>query len=106
MNDIIKLNAQNCQNCFKCIRECPLKAIEFKDGKTNIIEDECVLCGTCMEICPRSAKYVRHNRAAVEALIASGKPVCVSLAPSYTGFFGTNRFAKISAALKKLASPS
>ena len=46
MNNIIKLNAQNCQNCFKCIRECPLKAIEFKDGKTNIIEDECVLCGT------------------------------------------------------------
>ena len=40
MNNIIKLNAQNCQNCFKCIRECPLKAIEFKDGKTNIIEDE------------------------------------------------------------------
>lgn len=102
MNNIIKLNAQNCQNCFKCIRECPLKAIEFKDGKTNIIEDECVLCGTCMEICPRSAKYVRHNRAAVETLIASGKPVCVSLAPSYTGFFGTNRFAKMSAALKKL----
>ena len=28
--------------------------------------------------------------------------MCVSLAPSYTGFFGTNRFAKISAALKKL----
>lgn len=54
MNNIIKLNAQNCQNCFKCIRECPLKAIEFKDGKTRIIEDECVLCGTCMETCPRS----------------------------------------------------
>lgn len=102
MNNIIKLNAQNCQNCFKCIRECPLKAIEFKDGKTRIIEDECVLCGTCMETCPRSAKYVRHNRAAVETLIASGKPVCVSLAPSYTGFFGTNHFAKMSAALKKL----
>ena len=43
---IIKLNVENCQNCFKCIRECPLKAIEFKDSRTKIIEDECVLCGT------------------------------------------------------------
>ena len=100
--NIIKLNAQNCQNCFKCIRECPLKAIEFKNAKTEIIEDACVLCGTCMETCPRGAKYVRHNAPLVKELIKSGKPVYVSLAPSYTGFFGTSDFQKMSAALKKL----
>ena len=79
---IIKLNVENCQNCFKCIRECPLKAIEFKDSRTKIIEDECVLCGTCMETCPKGAKYVRHNVKKVQELIASGKQVCVTVAPS------------------------
>ncbi|MEG0693549.1 MAG: 4Fe-4S dicluster domain-containing protein, partial [Oscillospiraceae bacterium] len=81
---IIRLNAVDCQNCYKCIRECPLKAIEFKDGKTKIIESECVLCGNCMETCPQGAKYFRRNTDVVKSLIASGKPVCVSVAPSYT----------------------
>lgn len=99
---IIRLNAQDCQNCFKCIRECPLKAIEFKDSKTKIIEDECVLCGTCMETCPKGAKYVRTNTERVKELLASGKRVCVSVAPSYVGWYNTNEFSKLSAALKQL----
>ncbi len=102
MSSIIRLNAQNCQNCFKCIRECPLKAIEFKDSRTKIIEDECVLCGTCMETCPRGAKYVRCNVDHAKELLRSGKPVCVSLAPSYTGWFEKSDLKQVSAALKKL----
>ncbi|MEG2429901.1 MAG: [Fe-Fe] hydrogenase large subunit C-terminal domain-containing protein, partial [Oscillospiraceae bacterium] len=98
---IIRLNAQNCQNCYKCIRECHLKAIEFKDNKTKIMESECVLCGTCMEICPRGAKYFRCNTDRVKELLASEKPVYVSLAPSYVGWYDQD-FDKISDALKKL----
>ena len=99
---IIQLNAVDCQNCYKCIRECPLKTIEFKDGKTKIIESECVLCGNCMQTCPRGAKYFRQNMPAVKELIASGKPVCISVAPSYAGWYNTNDFAKLSGAIKKL----
>lgn len=99
---IIKLNVDNCQNCFKCIRECPLKAIEFKDNRTKIIESECVLCGTCMETCPRGAKYFRKNVEAVKELLRGDAPVCVSVAPSYTGWYNTNNFASLSKALKKL----
>lgn len=99
---IIKLNVENCQNCFKCIRQCPLKAIEFKDNRTKIIETECVLCGHCMEACPRGAKYFRRNTENVKTLLASGKKVCVSVAPSYSGWYNTTDFSKLSAALKKL----
>lgn len=98
---IIRLNASNCQNCYKCIRECPLKAIEFKDSKTKIIEDECVLCGVCMGTCPRSAKYFRRNTDKVRALLKSGQPVYVSIAPSYTGWY-EGGLERLSAALKKL----
>lgn len=99
---IIRLNAVDCQNCYKCIRECPLKAIEFKDAKTKIIETECVLCGNCMETCPRGAKYFRRNTDRVKKLLASDKEVCVSIAPSYVGWYNSNDFAKLSSAIKKL----
>lgn len=99
---IIKLNSVDCRNCYKCIRECPLKAIEFKDGKTKIIENECVLCGNCIETCPQGAKDFRRNTDAVKELIKSEKPVCVSVAPSYVGWYNTTDFKKISCAIKKL----
>lgn len=99
---IIRLNADNCQNCYKCIRECSLKAIAFKDSKTKIIDDECVLCGTCMETCPQGAKYFRSNVEAVKSLLSSGKPVCISLAPSYVGWYRENSFPQLSAAIKRL----
>lgn len=98
---IIRLNASNCQNCYKCIRECPLKAIEFKDSKTKIIESECVLCGNCMETCPKGAKYFRRNVDKVKTLLQSEKPVYVSFAPSYAGWYHQS-FDQISHALKKL----
>lgn len=98
---VIKLNVQDCQNCFKCIRECPLKAIEFKDSRTRIIDSECVLCGHCMETCPKGAKYVRSNTAKVKALLAGGV-VCLSVAPSFAGWYGRGSFLRLSAALKRL----
>lgn len=101
MSSIIKLNASDCQNCYKCIRECTLKAIEFKDSKTKIIEHECVLCGNCVETCPKGAKYFRSNKDRVKALVASDKPVYISVAPSYVGWFDSS-FSKLSKALKQL----
>lgn len=101
MSSIIKLNASNCQNCYKCIRECTLKAIEFKDSKTKIIEPECVLCGNCVETCPKGAKYFRSNKDRVKALVSGEKPVYISVAPSYVGWFDSS-FSKLSKALKQL----
>ena len=55
---IIELNTGNCQNCYKCIRNCPLKAIRFKDGRATVIDDECILCGTCVDVCPVSYTHL------------------------------------------------
>lgn len=99
---IIKLNVENCQNCFKCIRECPLKAIEFKDNRTKIIISECVLCGHCVETCPKGAKYIKNNVGKVKEMIASGATVCATVAPSYAGWYGMHDFARLHAALSAL----
>ena len=34
-----------CQDCFKCVRECPVKAIKIGNSCANIIQEACLACG-------------------------------------------------------------
>ena len=61
MNKFLQLKKANCKNCYKCIRNCPVKSIKFSDGQANIIADECILCGRCFVNCPQDAKEVRND---------------------------------------------
>lgn len=99
---VIELNPTNCQNCYKCIRECPIKAIAFKDGRAKIIDKECILCGICVQSCPQNAKYIRNDADTVRGLLALEKPVYASIAPSWQGWYDNDDFGVISAALKRL----
>ena len=102
MSSVIKLNEGNCRNCYKCIRECQLKAITCENGHVEIIEDECVLCGRCIDCCPQNARQVKNHVQNVRQLLAGAKPVYVTIAPSWVSWFGTRDFGRVSAAIKKL----
>ena len=41
-----------CQDCYKCVRHCPVKAIRIVDGKASVIPEACVACGECVKVCP------------------------------------------------------
>ena len=45
MPECLKLKKSNCKNCYKCIRNCPVKSIRFSAGQANIVPEECILCG-------------------------------------------------------------
>ena len=95
MNSILQLKKANCKNCYKCIRECPVKSIKFADHQANIIKDECILCGACFVACPQNAKQVRNDVPTAKGLIraaqlAGGKPVVLSLAPSFIADFAVS----------------
>ena len=47
------------------------------------MEEECILCGMCFMVCPQNAKIIRDDVQKAKELIASGKSVYVSLAPSF-----------------------
>ncbi|MDE7107003.1 MAG: 4Fe-4S binding protein, partial [Clostridiales bacterium] len=32
----------NCKNCYKCLRACPVKAIDAQGGQAKIIESRCI----------------------------------------------------------------
>lgn len=100
--NIIRLKEANCVNCYKCIRECPVKSISFSEGQAQIISDECVLCGHCLFTCPQQAKEIVGEVGRVQEFIRAGAPVYVSLAPSFASYFPGVGLAQISAALKKL----
>lgn len=102
MNSYIKFKKSNCKNCYKCIRNCPVKSIRFSNDQAHIVEDECILCGHCFIVCPQNAKEIREDVVRVKEMIRSGKPVYVSMAPSFTAAFGDCTIAAMETALKKL----
>ena len=98
----LDFTGSRCRDCYKCLRECPVKAIKFVDHEARIITDRCILCGKCTVVCPQNAKRVHSEIGDVEALLASGKPVIASVAPSFVSAFGVKDFAVLGIALGKL----
>ncbi|MEE3349045.1 MAG: [Fe-Fe] hydrogenase large subunit C-terminal domain-containing protein [Candidatus Gastranaerophilaceae bacterium] len=90
-----------CHDCYRCIRECPVKAIRIENGHASVIAERCIACGNCVKTCPSGAKRVRVDLDYVKNLILAKKKVYVSLAPSWSGTFDY-RPAKMISILKTL----
>ena len=100
--EIIQFKEANCKGCYKCIRNCDLKAIKFNNDQARILDSECVLCGKCTLICPQNAKVINSDLIQTKEYINSGAKVYASVAPSFISAFNNVSFAQFSAALKKL----
>src|SRR5574344_2943596 len=90
-----------CQDCYKCVRHCPVKAIRIVNGKASVIPDACVACGECVKVCPAHAKKIRSDLARLKELLASGAKLYASVAPSYAGYFKDVMIGQLAAALRK-----
>lgn len=102
MAEFIKLNKSNCKNCYKCIRNCPVKSIRFSGNQASIINDDCILCGQCYVVCPQNAKEIADDTEKVKVLLAGPDPVIVSLAPSFVANYKGVGIQQMEAALQKL----
>lgn len=99
---IIDFKATKCKHCYKCVRNCEVKAIMIKDERAEIMPDKCILCGKCMQVCPQSAKTLVSDLNTVKGYIANHIPTVVSIAPSYMGLLKYKTIGQINAALRKL----
>ncbi|MGE5683091.1 MAG: [Fe-Fe] hydrogenase large subunit C-terminal domain-containing protein [Bacillota bacterium] len=77
----------NCQDCYKCVRACPVKAIKVENGSATVIHELCTLCGHCVNVCPSGAKKVRDDLGRVKQLLNMKGKVIASLAPSFISEF-------------------
>lgn len=93
--------SNECHDCYRCIRECPVKAIKIENGHASVIPEKCIACGNCVKTCPSNAKRVRSDIDKAKNLIRAQKDVYVSLAPSWRASF-ENSAEKMIALLKKL----
>lgn len=100
--DCLTFKKSNCKNCYKCIRNCPVKAIRFSGNQAYIIGNECILCGHCFVVCPQNAKQIVDETEKVKVLLQSGDPVIVSLAPSFIANYEGVGISSMRKALKKL----
>ncbi len=91
-----------CQDCYKCVRQCPVKAIQVRDAYATIVPEMCVYCGACVSICPNAAKHVRNDLPRARQLIKLPARVYVSLAPSWITEFPNIAAEQMVAALKRL----
>jgi len=98
----IQFKEANCKNCYKCLRNCNIKAIAFKNEQARILEDDCILCGNCLHICPQNAKSVRSDVNKVKSFMQKKEKVYASIAPSFVSAFDISEPRIIIGALKRL----
>ncbi len=91
-----------CQDCYKCLRQCPVKAIKIHEGHACIEPELCVMCGHCVQVCPVGAKMVRSDLERAKILLKIKPQVFVSLAPSYVTEFDNLSPTQIIQGLKQL----
>ena len=102
MANCLTLKKSNCKNCYKCIRNCPVKAIRFSGNQAHIIGNECILCGQCFVVCPQNAKEIVDETEKAKVLLQTGDPVVISLAPSFVANYDGIGIEGMRVALKKL----
>ena len=54
----LSIEINECKDCYSCLRNCPVKAIKFVNNKATIVDENCILCGHCVNVCPQDAKRV------------------------------------------------
>jgi len=90
----------NCQDCHRCVRSCPVKAIGVDGGHARVVEDKCVLCGKCVVECPQQAKKVDSQLKTVQIAIAEKRRVVMSIAPSFVAAFPDVDLSQLRRALR------
>ena len=103
MNEpVIMTNPARCRDCYLCVRNCDVKAIRVKDHQAHVVPELCILCGTCVRVCPQGAKGIQSARQDIDQAREKGLKIIASVAPSGPAFFNMDSFAEMEKALLEL----
>jgi PAS domain S-box-containing protein len=99
---VIMTNPARCRDCYRCVRNCDVKAIRVKEGQAQVVQELCILCGTCVRICPQKAKSIRSARQDIINAQNEGRRLVASVAPSAPAFFDMGSFGELEKALQDI----
>ena len=94
-------NTGNCRDCYRCLRTCDVKAINFRTGQAKIMTDQCVLCGRCVKECPQYTKSIIDQIPKLEEYLKTEK-VILSLPPTFVNHFNQWSQEELFARLKHI----
>lgn len=78
---------ERCRVCYTCVRECPAKAIRIVNGQAEILDNRCIACGNCVQVCSRNAKEFYLSIDKVKNLLNGPAKVAAIIAPSIAAEF-------------------
>ena len=99
---VIDFQNASCKRCYKCVRNCSVKAISVRHEQAHIMNDHCIHCGKCLEVCPQNAKRFASDLELIKAYIRQNMKIVVSIAPSYLGVMNYRTPGQVVGALRKL----
>ena len=94
-------NTGNCRDCYRCLRNCDVKAIDFHTGQAKIMTDQCVLCGRCVKECPQYTKSIIDQIPKLEEYLKTER-VVLSLPPTFVNHFNQWSQQELFARLKHI----
>ena len=99
---VIDFKDAKCRHCYKCVRNCAVKAISVRDEQARIMVDHCINCGRCLEVCPQNAKTFASDMDRVKGYLRQGLQTIISIAPSYAGVLDFDTPGQVVDALQRL----
>ncbi len=98
----ITISKNNCDNCFRCIRECDVKAINYNQSQAQVIAERCISCGNCVEHCPSKAITTSSDIEKVKRAIKNNSTIIASLSPGWVTEFKNIETHRMIEAIKLL----
>lgn len=102
MQDIISITQNKCKQCYSCIRNCPVNAVQISNGQAKIIHSRCINCGKCIKSCPQNAKLVLDSKEKTLNMLQNSNYTIACLAPSFVASFDKHHYKKVIGAIKEL----
>lgn len=99
---VVFTNKARCRDCYRCVRVCPVKAIQMRQGQAYVVDARCIRCGTCVRECPQGAKSYRNDLELAKRLFAADVKVAASVAPSFVAAFPDFQRHRVASALRQL----
>ena len=87
-SEIIKSKSDLCKGCNRCVRECPMEAVNvtYLDDagniKVRIDQEKCIGCGRCISACKHDARYYEDDIKWFFNDLKNGVPISLIAAPS------------------------